>query len=107
MWINTFKYITYALISTMGLYFLKISKPGINVGFISGFSLYLTSFCIWLYILKTQPISVAFPVASSIVVVATQCVGVCLLGEKLSYVKSLGILFILFGVFLVYSETYS
>lgn len=98
-------FIAYALISSYGLYKLKISSFGINVGFISGFMFYAIGFVIWLYILKIYPLSVAFPLASGSLVVITQIVGVSFLGEAATLNKGIGAIFIIAGIALVYLES--
>lgn len=99
-------YIIYAASSSVGLYLIKIHKIGLDWRFILGFGLYLAGFCIWLNILKTYPLSVAFPIASSLLLISTQFVGFFFLGELISSNKLIGIAFILLGVFFVYKEIF-
>jgi hypothetical protein len=63
----------------MGLYFIKIANVGFNFLFRTGALLYGFGFAIWLVILKTNSLSTAFPIASSMLIVGTQIVGFYLL----------------------------
>jgi len=94
----------YILLSIYGLYKIKSSIIGFNTEFVVGFSSYVLGFLIWLYILKTNPLSVAFPVAAGSLIVATQIIGFLFLGERVNAVKELGVIFVLVGIFMVYSN---
>lgn len=102
---NIFLYLIYAIISSIGLYYIKITHVGLNSFFILGSILYGLGFLIWLVVLKSNHLSVAFPIASSMILIATQFVGYFLLNEGMSVTKLLGLLFIIIGIsFLSYNE---
>lgn len=100
---NIASFITYVLLSVYGLYKIKSSVAGVNADFIIGFVSYLLGFLIWLYILKNNSLSLAFPVAAGSLIVATQFVGYLFLDEKMNLVKELGVGLVIIGVIMVYS----
>ena len=100
--INLLIYLFYTVISVFGLYFLKISNIGFNILFIIGVIFYGSGFAIWLLILKTNSLSVAFPIAASMLMIGTQVVGFYFLNEEVTFTKTLGIFIIILGVIIVY-----
>lgn len=95
--------IIYVLISSIGLYYIKISENVVlSLAFLVGFLFYGTGFVIWLLILKNVPLSIAFPVASSSLILATQVIGIYRLGEPLTKYKIFGSLFIIVGITLFF-----
>ncbi len=58
----------------------------------------------WLLILKSHSLSVAFPLAASALLISTQIVGFYLLGENMTLWKIVGMLLILIGISLIYFE---
>lgn len=98
----------YALISAYGLAKIKDAALYTSIDFAIGSVCYGLGFVLWLHLLRSLPLSIAFPIASGAVVVATQIFGVWLLGEQISLPRLLGVLVIIGGIFLVYgSETAS
>lgn len=102
MILNVFTYLIYTISSVFGLYFLKISKMGFNLFFILGVIMYGSGFLIWLYILKTNYLSFAFPVTAGMLIIGTQLVGFLLLNESISLVKLCGIAFVAIGIMLIF-----
>ncbi|MGJ0359261.1 hypothetical protein [Aliarcobacter cryaerophilus] len=100
--INIFFYLFYTLISVLGLYLFKISTMGFNLLFILGIIFYGSGFLLWLFILKTNSLSIAFPIASSMLIIATQFVGFYFLQENFSFSKLVGITFIILGILIIY-----
>jgi len=100
--LSIFLYLFYTIISTLGLYFLKISTIGFNILFIFGIIFYGFGFIVWLFILKTNSLSVAFPIASSSLIVSTQFVGFYFLQENFSLTKFVGIMLIILGILIIY-----
>lgn len=94
----------YVFLSTYGLYKIKASEFGFNLGFVVGFGSYLAGFIIWFLILKTNPLSVAFPVAAGLLIVATQFVGFTFLGESVTALKGVGVALIISGIVMVYAN---
>ena len=94
-------FVIYVLISAYGLYYIKISSNWNSVNFIWGMILYGTGFLIWLYILKRYPLSIAFPIAASSLIIATQFFGIILLKESIYLNKIIGITFIIMGILLL------
>ena len=94
--------LVYASVSSFGLYKIKSATSIFNFGFAIGLVLYGLGFVLWLYILKTHPLSIAFPVAASSLIIATQLIGLFLLHEPLGLSKICGLLFIIIGIALLY-----
>ena len=65
--------LVYATISSYGLYKLKAEEL-LSLPFLIGFGFYGLGMLIWLGILRTTPISVAFPVAAGSLIIATQLI---------------------------------
>ncbi len=99
---NVILYATYALISSFGLYEIKLSGMNWNSNLIFGGSFYAIGFLIWLFILKTNPLSTAFPIAASTLIIATQIFGIFLLGENLNNSKIIGTIFIILGIVMIF-----
>ena len=93
--------IFYAIISSYGLYLLKAAHSIQSFGYIIGFFMYGVGFLIWLYILRTYPLSTAFPTAAGAMIVATQIAGVVFLKETLQPPIIIGSLLILIGIILI------
>jgi multidrug transporter EmrE-like cation transporter len=74
------------------------------MGYIIGFIAYGFGFIIWLVILKMNPLSIAFPIASGALIIATQIVGIFFLNEKANWVQIIGILVIIGGIYLTYAK---
>lgn len=94
--------VTYVLVSAYGLYRLKLSAEFLDVSFNIGIVFYGLGFLIWLYILKLNPLSFAFPIAAGALIVSTSLAGFFLLGESMSALKMVGIMMIVTGIFFVY-----
>lgn len=102
---NILLYSGYALISSFGLYKIKLSNMVINQDLIIGGIFYIIGFFIWLFILKSNPLSTAFPLAASSLIIATQIFGFFSLGEGMSIAKIIGILFVIIGIVLIFKIT--
>ena len=63
-----------------------------------GAFLYLLSFALWLLILRTVPLVVAYPVAVGLTICGTTLVGILVLREQLDLRQALGIALVLIGV---------
>lgn len=94
----------YALISAYGLAKIKDASLYISVDFAIGTICYGLGFLVWLHLLRSLPLSIAFPIASGAVVIATQMFGFWLLGEQFSMPRLIGVLVIVGGIFLVYGS---
>lgn len=89
---------TYVLFSTFGLYKIKVANDYLSPNFFLGCFFYLSGFFIWFYILKITPLSVAFPVAAGLLIVATTFTGIVFLDEALDLPKILGAGLITIGI---------
>lgn len=91
----------YVGMSCFGLYLLKAAPAWLSLRFAAGFLLYALGAGLWLVILRSHPLSVAFPVAAGALMVGTALVGVLLLGESLSGVQLAGAGLIFLGIALL------
>lgn len=99
---NVILYIGYAFISSFGLYKIKISEMLFGKDLILGGLCYGAGFLVWLVILKTNPLSTAFPLAASTLIIATQLFGFFLLDESIGGGKIIGLLFIMIGIVMIF-----
>lgn len=91
-------FFVYALTSCAGLYLLKAAESLVSLKFVAGGALYVSGAAIWIVILRLFPLSVAFPLASGMLMIGTTLSGYFLLGEELSPVQFLGVVLILIGI---------
>ena len=101
---NIFLYFGYALISSFGLYKIKLSNLAMNTDLFLGGFCYALGFLLWLWILKTNPLSIAFPLAASSLIIATQIFGYFLLGESFNSGKIIGIAIVIVGIVLIFKN---
>jgi len=94
-------FIAYVLLSAYGLYKLKVSSSYIDPGFALGVGLYGAGFVVWLYLLKSNPLSYIFPVAAGSLILATSILGIVNLNEAVSAAKVSGIILIIVGISLL------
>lgn len=97
--------IAYALVSAYGLYRLKVSPEVLSAGFLLGAGCYAASFGIWVLILRSYPLSLAFPAAAGASILATQFIGLYVLSEPFSLRAMIGTALVASGVLLIYSRT--
>jgi multidrug transporter EmrE-like cation transporter len=93
--------LVYVFTSTAGLVLMKkaMAVQGyLSLLFASGLTLYLAGFGLWMLLLHRMPLSVAFPVASGALIVATQAAGILYLGEKMQPMHAAGAGLILLGL---------
>jgi multidrug transporter EmrE-like cation transporter len=90
--------------SCFGLYKLKMSNVILDQNFIIGFMTYGAGFVVWLIILKMNPLSIAFPIASGCLVIGTQIVGIYYLNEKTNWLQIAGVCLIIAGIILIYAK---
>lgn len=102
---NILLFAGYALISSFGLYKIKLSNMVINQDLIIGGIFYIVGFLMWLVILKSNPLSIAFPLAAGFLIIATQIFGFFFLGEGINITKIIGILFVIIGIILIFKIT--
>jgi len=95
----------YAVVSAYGLFRLKAAPEVISGGFLLGAAFYVASFGIWLVILRSYPLSLAFPAAAGVAILATQFIGLYVLSEPFSVRAMTGTVLVALGVVLVYSST--
>ena len=100
---NIFLYMLYSFSSCIGLYKIKLSDMHLGFNLVIGALLYLFGFILWLYILKTNPLSYAFPIAASMLIIGTQIIGVFLLGESFNFLKVIGLILVITGIVIIFS----
>lgn len=91
-------FVAYAGLSCYGLYLLKIADSLASPSFFIGGILYGLGAFIWLLILRAFPLSMAFPIASGVLMLGTSIIGVLVLKESFSFQSAVGIAFILSGI---------
>lgn len=94
----------YAVVSAYALFRLKASPNIWSSGFLIGAMCYVASFLVWLAILRSYPLSVAFPAATGAALLATQLVAYFALGEPISLRLFAGSALIAGGMALLYSR---
>ncbi|PYX63280.1 MAG: hypothetical protein DMG74_17725 [Acidobacteria bacterium] len=82
----------------------RVSLPSLKIVLWLGFgaSLYLLSFGLWLLILRSLPLTTAYPAAVGTTLCGTILVSVFILGENLRLSQGAGIALILVGFVLVF-----
>ena len=93
---NQIGYFEFTLANTWALCLQVLNNPPI----MSGLFLYVISVLIWLMVLSRIPVSSAYPL-SSLGYILTALAAYALFNEPLGWIKVLGILTILTGVYLV------
>jgi multidrug transporter EmrE-like cation transporter len=107
---NFLLFVVYVTASSGGLLLLKdalgrirnagepLFEPSLGkVALAGGFILYVFSFAIWLRILSRTQLSIAYPIAIGLTLTFTTLGAVLMLGERLSAMKLVGILFVFVG----------
>jgi multidrug transporter EmrE-like cation transporter len=82
----------------MGLYLVKVASGYFTPAFIGGLLLYALGAGLWIFILRHLPLSVAFPLAAGLLMIATTLTGKFFLGEPVSALMIFGMLLILAGI---------
>lgn len=96
-------FVLYAALSVCGLSLIKEAAGPLNLRFWAGGVLYGAGFMIWiLLIIRSFPLSVAFPLSAGALILGTQFAGWLFLKETLSAAHLGGVGAILFGIFLIY-----
>ncbi len=91
----------YICMSTLGLVGMKTAGSFFAAKFIGSALLYLLAACMWVSILRSFPLSLAFPIASSGIIVATSIVGALYLHEEQSVSRLAGLVLMIVGIILV------
>jgi multidrug transporter EmrE-like cation transporter len=105
MVVNGALLLLYAVISSAGLYALKLAQGTIGTAFFTGLAFYGVGFLIWYGMLARMPLSVAFPLAAGSLVIASQIVGAVFLDETLRLTHLGGIGLIVAGIAVVFLKT--
>jgi len=80
---------------------MKTAGSLLGAKFIGSALLYLVAACMWVSILRSFPLSLAFPIASSGIIVATTVVGALYLHEQQSISRLAGLVLMILGIILV------
>jgi drug/metabolite transporter (DMT)-like permease len=94
------------MVSSTGLLLLK---QGLSAGrgqidllrFMAGFILYAGGFLAWLWMLSKYPLHQLFPLASGGLIIGSTLLAVVVLGERMTWQSSVGIVFIICGIFFI------
>lgn len=93
----------YVILSVAGLAFVKAADNPVSLRFVIGGALYGAGFLIWIFaILRTLPLSIAFPLAAGALILGTQAAGWIFLKEALSPLHIVGVALIVAGIGFVY-----
>ena len=106
----------YVVTSVTGLAILKTFLPRVSFPFrdgtflasrtilwiSAGAVLYAISFTVWMVILRSVPLAVAYPVAVGATLCGTTVVAVIVLGERIGASQGAGIGLILIGILLIF-----
>ncbi len=88
----------YVLAATFGLYRMKAAPAVASAEFLMGALCYALSFFLWMLILLRMPLSIAFPLATGLVIVATQVSAALWLNEPLTWWKATAVVLIVTGI---------
>lgn len=86
------------MFSLCGLYKIKSAVEIVSLDMIVGIGSYGVSFGLWLWLLRTYPVSIIFPLILSVNLIATEVFGVCVLHETWSNWHGIALVFILTGI---------
>jgi multidrug transporter EmrE-like cation transporter len=86
--------------ASLSFNFLSILKIFSSLFVLAGLVTYGLSTIVWLFVLKDFPLSVAYPSLALTYVIIT-IISVFFLGESVNNAKILGLLIIIFGVYLI------
>lgn len=99
-----FLFVTYVSAYSFASVSLKQLTDIVSIKFAISLLAYVICFLIWFRLIKILPLSVAFPLASGALIIATQVLGCCVFKEKLILSHVLAIAFILFGLGLLFFD---
>jgi multidrug transporter EmrE-like cation transporter len=91
----------YILVSTLGLAGMKASTEIVSLAFFASAICYASGAGIWVLILRAFPLSVAFPIASSGLIMSTALVGWVIFKERFGFLHIFGVSLILLGIICV------
>ena len=85
---------------------MKVSGNNLfSISFMIGFVFYTLGFAIWIIILKYNPLSVAFPIAASSLIITTQIIGYFFLRENFNLPKLFATVLIISGIIIFFIES--
>ena len=109
----------YIFFSTAGLFLIKIGgkdtsfsinnnflKLDINLILLTGMICYVISFLLYIYIINKNRLSYIVPVSAGILNIVVFLLGVFILKEKINVFSIIGLILIIFGVFLMNFKNY-
>ncbi len=88
----------YVIAATFGLYRMKAAPAVASLEFLTGAVCYALSFLLWILILLRMPLSIAFPLVTGLVIVATQLSAALWLNEPLTWWKATAVVLIITGI---------
>jgi drug/metabolite transporter (DMT)-like permease len=83
---------------------MKVSEEVVSFEFLVGFFSYVCGFIVWFIILRLYPLSLSFPVASGLLIISTQLVGIYILKENYNIFHLIGIACIFIGISILFSN---
>lgn len=98
--------LTYTLFSVVGMTMVKVAPSLVSPKWMVGVGLYGIGFVMWMgIILRTMPLSQAFPIAAGSLMLGTQVAGWLVLKERLTLPHLAGAALIVAGVAIVSMTT--
>lgn len=95
----------YTVACSFGLYKIKVADSMMTSDFVIGAFCYGLSFAIWMILVRMLPLSLAFPIATGIIIISTQIIGFYFLHEPIGAVHLTGIALVLAGVGILFVQS--
>lgn len=107
-------FVAYTLFSVSGMVLFKYAAPKLKAALaageaylgpgslvLTGASMYVLGFLLWLVILSREPLTVAYPIAVGLTMLFSAVLAVVVLREQVSWMMALGALLVLAGITLL------
>jgi drug/metabolite transporter (DMT)-like permease len=109
-WETSLTYVAYSLVSTAGLLLMKLGLQTLDLSWfplialrlsyklLAGATLYILSFCLWLYIVRRSNIVFAYPIAVGLTQFWVMIGSMAILHTKFSWLVAAGAFFVVIGI---------
>lgn len=89
------------VLNSLACYHVKIAPSYFSWVFALGIFLFVTTFALWIYMLRAYPLSIVVPLVAAFNIILAQMIGTIWLGEVLIVRQMFGAGMIVLGIFLV------
>ena len=89
------------VLSVCGLYKIKSAPVVMSWDMCLGIGCYGVSFILWIWLLRVYPVTIVFPLALSLNLVATQMMGYWCLGEKFDFLQVMALICVAIAIILL------